>query len=599
MEILLCHKCFNLQNYFIPMKFKFNKEIKYVCPFYHKIDKENTFNVHSSNIMKKLRFCSKHEKENYCGWCKDCKINICFKCSISDHKGHNHILFTQFVKFILYNKESFIQKNKDLKNLIEEYYKTNININEELIALNEIILYNKVLLNLFFEEEIINYQIIKNLVINIKDISNNYKKYKLMILHKDDYKYFIPFIKNIKQKQYWKINQSQITIPFLSENTTLIPLNCELYDDEKNKNDIGFYKNENAFLLYYYSENILRFYNMSGMKLFDDIPLNNSFIYNSENDIIQILQYKTNILLLFYSFKIVFLILYPDLISYDFTNEFYLNVKESDNYISAIKPIFPFFNKTKIIKMSEDTVTILNKNNFYYIKLDKNIYYIDNFNERVINMELVQSGIVDMVPIYNTELNKKGVEEIITLNVFGQLDKKSKELFSLLITIFSKDCKIIKFFKINLKKEHNAQLFNEKSDLEIAYSFTNKSLLLFFFNSIYQVNCRTEEITTIYDFNINKENNGLINSTKFKIIKKIYYDKDLKEIKELILVHNERENLVYPFFFDEKILKSSEPFYLPNFVDLVEFNYFNASTLPYYNNNQSIIIDKEFLKLLN
>lgn len=598
MEILLCHKCFNLQNYFIPMKFKFNKEIKYVCPFYHKIDKENTFNVHSSNIMKKLRFCSKHEKENYCGWCKDCKINICFKCSFSGHKGHNHILFTQFVKFILYNKESFIQKNKDLKNLIEEYYKTNININEELIALNEIILYNKVLLNLFFEEEIINYQIIKNLVINIKDISNNYKKYKLMILHKDDYKYFIPFIKNIKQKQYWKINQSQITIPFLSENTTLIPLNCELYDDEKNKNDIGFYKNENAFLLYYYSENILRFYNMSGMKLFDDITLNNSFIYNSENDIIQILQYKTNILLLFYSFKIVFLILYPDLISYDFTNEFSLKVKESDNYMSAIKPIFPFFNKRKIIKMSEDTVTILNKNNFYYIKLDKNIYYIDNFQERVINMELVQSGIVDMVPIYNTELNKKGVEEIITLNVFGQLDKKSKELFSLLITIFSKDCKIIKFFKINLKKEHNA-LFNEKSDLEIAYSFTNKSLLLFFFNSIYQVNCRTEEITTIYDFNINKENNGLINSTKFKIIKKIYYDKDLKEIKELILVHNERENLVYPFFFDEKILKSSEPFYLPNFVDLVEFNYFNASTLPYYNNNQSIIIDKEFLKLLN
>ena len=599
MEILLCHKCFNLQNYFIPMKFKFNKEIKYVCPFYHKIDKENTFNVHSSNIMKKLRFCSKHEKENYCGWCKDCKINICFKCSISGHKGHNHILFTQFVKFILYNKESFIQKNKDLKNLIEEYYKTNININEELIALNEIILYNKVLLNLFFEEEIINYQIIKNLVINIKDISNNYKKYKLMILHKDDYKYFIPFIKNIKQKQYWKINQSQITIPFLSENTTLIPLNCELYDDEKNKNDIGFYKNENAFLLYYYSENILRFYNMSGMKLFDDITLNNSFIYNSENDIIQILQYKTNILLLFYSFKIVFLILYPDLISYDFTNEFSLKVKESDNYISAIKPIFPFFNKRKIIKMSEDTVTILNKNNFYYIKLDKNIYYIDNFQERVINMELVQSGIVDMVPIYNTELNRKGVEEIITLNVFGELDQKSKDLFSLLITIFSKDCKIIKFFKINLKKEHNAQLFNEKSDLEIAYSFTNKSLLLFFFNSIYQVNCRTEEITTIYDFNINKENNGLINSTKFKIIKKIYYDKDLKEIKELILVHNKSENLVYPFFFDEKILKSSEPFYLPNFVDLVEFNYFNASTLPYYNNIQSIIIDKEFLRLLN
>ena len=248
--------------------------------------------------------------------------------------------------------------------------------------------------------------------------------------------------------------------------------------------------------------------------------------------------------------------------------------------------------------MSEDTVTILYKNNFYYIKLDKNIYYIDNFKEREIKMELVQSGIVDMVPIYNTELNKKGVEEIITLNVFGQLDKKSKELFSLLITIFSKDCKIIKFFKINLKKEHNA-LFNEKSDLEIVYSFMNKSLLLFFLYSIYQVNCRTEEITTIYDFNINKENNSLINSTKFKVIKKIYYDKDLKEIKELILVHNKSENLVYPFFFDEKILKSSEPFYLPNFVDLVEFNYFNASTLPYYNNIQSIIIDKEFLRLLN
>lgn len=601
MEILLCSKCLNQQKYFIPLKFKSKKKIKYICPYSPKLDKKNIkeFTILSSNFKKKLILCSIHENEKYCGWCKNCKINICFKCSINSHKDHTYIPFIDSAKFILNNKENFIQQNEDLKKLIEEYYKTNKNINEELITLNEIILYNKVLLNLYFENEIINYQIIKNLEINMKDLLNNYKKYKLIILNEDVYKHFIPFIKNIEENQYWKVNQSQITIPFLSEIMTLIPLNCELYDDEKSKNDIGFFKNENAFLLYYHSENILRIYNMSGIKLFEDIRLNNYYIYNSEKDIFQILQYKANILLLFYSFKIIFLVLYPDLITYDFTDEFKLNVKESNNYISGVDPIYPFFNKRKIIKMSEDCVTILYQNNFYFIKLDKNIYYNINLSERNINMELVQSNIVDLVPIYNTVLNKKGVEEIITLEFFSQFDGNFKNLFSILITIFSKECKINKFFIINLKKEHNAQLNNITSDLEMIYSYTNKSLYLFFFNSIYQVNCRTEQITSIYDFNINREKSWFINYTKFKVIKKHYYDKNLKEIKELVFVHNKNENIVYPFFFIDKILESSEPFYLVNFVDLLEFNCFNSSTLPYYNNNKSIIIDKEFLRLLN
>ena len=85
--------------------------------------KENIKHRHIS-VDKYDFFCIIHQKENYCAYCKTCKINICSKC-IQEKLHENH-------------KISIFKKIYDEKKM-KDYYKKAIKVAEEKINYNKII----------------------------------------------------------------------------------------------------------------------------------------------------------------------------------------------------------------------------------------------------------------------------------------------------------------------------------------------------------------------------------------------------------------------------------------------------------------------------
>ena len=97
--VLLCKKCYENNEYYIPL-YKRNKEtniIEYKCCKSHIIKEEDILKVKFNEDLKICLNnceCKEHKNNVFCGWCEDCKKNICFFCLAEELKKNINIFYS-------------------------------------------------------------------------------------------------------------------------------------------------------------------------------------------------------------------------------------------------------------------------------------------------------------------------------------------------------------------------------------------------------------------------------------------------------------------------------------------------------------------------
>ena len=607
----LCKSCLENDEYIIPMININQSNIIYMCQKHNELLNENDVVEISmtEKIKERLKICKSHE-EPFSAWCTICKNNLCHKCIARQqpHK-HDYSLFAIYLNNFLGNREIIKNKISEIIYLINICGK-NQKIKKGTISLMILVIdLLKIFFNFFYIQNIICYQVLKNfeyLIKYIDEFKNSYKN----ILFKDEYTNIISTIKF--NQNFNTIKQSIFPLTYNEINMKIIPLLSKLYDDES-KTDTGFYNNENAFLVYYFEENIIEIYTMSLKKLYK-INLENAPINNNDRKIFEIIQYKTNILLLYYSSKIIFLILYPNSNAYDFSEEFNLNIGKIQNFFYEDYPKKKGEKppRTQIIKINSNCVLFFKNYNLFYTYFSNNIYYQIN---KDINAFLLKKDATDVIPIYyyNDENKKnKGVKQLIALSVVNEgveydtnnnsneLNKAALNKIGIEFFIYDNNFDMKDFFKIYLKVERF--FCGLIYDIYTIYSHSTNHIYIFIGNNIFQLNLKFKEITSIYELRLPLPATKL-HSCYFELdgfgITKFYYFRD-DSIKELILLNYYNLNVVQIFELKEKELIFIKEFTFSNFSDFVGLNIFEMDEKfqALEGNNEKIIINYKSLRII-
>ena len=439
-NILLCSKCVKKNIYILPkctINIE-NNEVEYICQKHNILSEDDLFAIELTDKLKNsLNMCQIHNDAIFCGWCEICSKNLCHICIGEEiKKKHDFKLYDSLITKG-YNKEFYDEKIKDMISYLKEikiYYVDMKKYAKEIKLLEIIIDINKINYNLFFIHNIKNYQIILNLISNMDFLLKNYEKYKSMSEKK--YSIFLSFIKG---KEVDNIIQKKININNQTSISNIIIFNSELNDEENDENNTDK-NNDNVIILLSetkqvnlisYTINSLKIYDMNG-NLLNSILLQN-YRYK------KIIQYKSNILLLFYEdFWLPFISFYifsPDFKNYEFVKEIDLSkiIKHENHsfYISLCS--FPKTNN--IIKIEKNKLLIFYWCTIYIIKLNddlifKNIKYYKAYqfhNSQDYNnfdkVELIEKYeyCAKVIPIYSRDINNRGILDILTLSFEGDL----------------------------------------------------------------------------------------------------------------------------------------------------------------------------------
>ena len=123
MEIKLCKKCTERGDYTI-INYKINEEknkLEYYCITDNELNSEDLISYEfKDNLKYKLKYCKNHKNNRYCGWCNDCKKNICYLCIIEEK--HNYILFCDLYP-------SIKEYDTEFKNILKELFLLRIDYN--------------------------------------------------------------------------------------------------------------------------------------------------------------------------------------------------------------------------------------------------------------------------------------------------------------------------------------------------------------------------------------------------------------------------------------------------------------------------------------
>ena len=309
------------------------------------------------------------------------------------------------------------------------------------------------------------------------------------------------------------------------------------------------------------------------------IKINDSLIfknkkYYKDNNINKDYNINENIILI-HKFKY-----YLDIIPiYNINNNGILNyiLLQFDSELSQADEKLLYQKSINIINKQD--VTIISQSEYinkkYYIKLKnftskKNEYFKhDNFFD-----------------YYNSKANWN--VEVLTIikriKIYSKLAKYNKEFECL----NNYKCQLTSNDTLNLLKIKNAYC-------DLIYSYEKNYILLLINNSIYQINNNNGELITIFELDICFENDN--NLSQYYLLRKIhYYNKDLRAIKELLLfINTVSKNNIFPYFLDCHEYKQMKPFFLPNFRNIFEINFFESSqnALKDSLNMERIIIDTD------
>ena len=243
--VILCQKCYEKKKYIIVIC-KINKEakkIEYQCSKCNNLEEKDIIKVKLDENLKKLLNncgCKEHQDSKFCAWCEESKENLCPICIAEKLKKKEK--YTLYIEYLLkfMTKQIYDRQIKKIESLFTNYkiYCQNHKANISLI--NKIIFCAKLAINNYFEEDIFNYQTMKNVSLNLENLGED-----IDLIEHNFYKIILSDILN---KDESKISHEIFKLPFESNYLKLIPLNNEF--NNKNSNDNDDYFKKTKILLY-------------------------------------------------------------------------------------------------------------------------------------------------------------------------------------------------------------------------------------------------------------------------------------------------------------------------------------------------------------
>jgi hypothetical protein len=273
------------------------------------------------------------------------------------------------------------------------------------------------------------------------------------------------------------------------------------------------------------------------------------------------IQYQSNILLLYNSFKFYFIIFSPDFKNGEVVELDLFAIKALFNFdMRRNIPICSFNYKKKIFKIFENKIALFENNNILVIKLNNNLVLgniknykhnenINNSDYNLYKFELIldlnkerKKKYIDCIPIYYAGTEEKGIKNWFTITFNAKLDVKNiveeLKLSPLLSTdpietdIISNKLVFIKNFNI-LK---NNQVINDNLILECK-------------NNLYDYNkvVKLDEIYTAVENKIIISVEVERNDRDFIFINKFEFNLSRSEIKYLLKSEINYLDLVYMY----------------------------------------------------
>ena len=222
-------------------------------------------------------------------------------------------------------------------------------------------------------------------------------------------------------------------------NYYILILNPSLYDEEI-KDDSQNENYKNILILLNYSFDTIYVYDMNG-NLINSILIPTKRLFS---DFIYMIQYQSNIVLLYDYINFYFIIFSPDFKNYEIVKLDLYSIKSFFKYdMRKYIPICSFDYKTKIFKIFKNKIAILGGNNIFVIKFNNNLifqnkaYYkhqenINDNDNNLFAMELIldlnierKKNYIDCIPIYYTGTEEKGIKNWLAITFNAKLDVKN------------------------------------------------------------------------------------------------------------------------------------------------------------------------------
>ena len=485
-------------------KNRFNK-IEYKCSKKHIITKKDvTYQILNDKIKKFLTYCNNEEHINkyinqekiFCGWCEKCEKNICQIDLAQDMKrGHDYLFYMQIMPEDKY-KITMEEKLNKLKSLIDDYYTFCPDAKEEIKYL--IMTYNRNFMNfnLYYNENIRNYQTIKNLLFNSNDDFNNetYKEFE-KILKEKRYKFLYKEI--LGKKETNLVNKTEMNI-ILEDGKIIVPL----IKESKEIND-----KKNIYFALFSNPEIVRLEIFDNFgHLINDIKINLELSYYDYN----VLPYKDDIIIIYNFHELDFLYFLDDYKTYKIFI-LYLNIEVENppfDYFLLESTELNFLSNNKLFKTSSNYIFYLYGRLAYSMDIED---YLDKNNLSSVNDgNLIQ-------------LDKS--KEILQANSIYY--KENDNILEGIIYISSIDKKIEK--------------------------------------DIYQFNCSTKQLVTIYDNFLN-----FIGSDIFiEFISFYNYNENNNILEQIVIIRNNYSKEIFQFRWDEKLFALKQKYSYPKIKGII------------------------------
>ena len=554
--VILCMKCLEKEDYFVPLfeKNGFNK-IEYKCSKKHIITKKDvTYQILNDKIKKFLTYCNNEEHINkyinqekiFCGWCEMCEKNICQIDLAQDMKrGHDYLFYMQIMPEDKY-KITMEEKLNKLKSLMNDYYTFCPDAKEEIKYLIKTYNRNFMNFNLYYNENIRNYQTIKNLLFNSNDDFNNetYKEFE-KILKEKRYKFLYKEI--LGKKETNLVNKTEMNI-ILEDGKIIVPL----IKESKEIND-----KKNIYFALFSNPEIVRLEIFDNFgHLINDIKINLELSYPDYN----VLPYKDDIIIIYNFHELDFLYFLDDYKTYKIFI-LYLNINVENppfDYFLLESTELNFLSNNKLFKTSSNYIFYLYGRLAYSMDIED---YLDKNNLSSVNdgnlIQLDKSKeILQANSIYYKE-NGNILEGIIYIS---SIDKKiEKDIYQ--INMLDQNLKNILVIKFKGRREKNSAHFA----LNINYNYLNNMILVFINSNIYQFNCSTKQLVTIYDNFLN-----FIGSDIFiEFISFYNYNENNNKLEQIVVIRNNYSKEIFQFRWDEKLFALKQKYSYPKIKGII------------------------------
>ena len=556
--IILCKKCYDNENYFIPLfqKGKNEYEIELKCPKNHIIDEDNIIHIFLDEKLKnKLGKCQEH-CEVFCGWTEDEFRNICFYDVgklMKDKK--DYLLYGNMIPSYV---EQIKQKEhiKKIDELIIKYKNDTPELIKEIEYLKILQTHIRINLELFYNLKIHNYQIIKNInnVLNIitpEEVDDLDKKRLL----------------NKYRAILYGINKMPKDLEIKEANLSVINHNCF-----EPLIGINPYNNKKNYFLQFIrgKSNEIEIYEPDG-NFINKISLLPDF-FDVKNYLA--LMFIEKILIVFHRNRLNFFIISDDYKNYDSYILYIEHLLEVNTFLSEIN-----YKTDDLLKINSTNILLINNKNGYVITFDKELKQILQLNK------LNNNNIIKANTVYYINENNLVETGIIIISDISLIVDNTQITYESKFTMYNDKMEIIHEFNFKFDCKKN-------SIIKLHHNYTNHMLLIFTLNRIFQLKLDTQEIITVYDIKdyINAEETNYQNlANKIKII--YNYDKASEKIEEKILLINDKTKQLCLFEWEEKMLVLKSKDIYPNLLNVIVF--YPVDVL--YLLNEKLIFEPEIL----